>query len=100
MSVLISAIAPENVEAATRVASRAELLSGVLVSEDPTRARVAHSGRPVRRVAAKLKCRPANRTFADVAQLVEHFTRNEGVRGSSPRVGSGFSEGCWILRTL
>ena len=27
---------------------------------------------------------------ADVAQLVEHFTRNEGVRGSSPRVG--FSE--------
>ena len=24
---------------------------------------------------------------ADVAQLVEHFTRNEGVRGSSPRVG-------------
>ena len=25
---------------------------------------------------------------ADVAQLVEHFTRNEGVRGSSPRVGS------------
>jgi Protein of unknown function, DUF488 len=26
---------------------------------------------------------------ADVAQLVEHFTRNEGVRGSSPRVGSG-----------
>ncbi len=29
---------------------------------------------------------PAN---ADVAQLVEHFTRNEGVRGSSPRVGLG-----------
>ena len=27
---------------------------------------------------------------ADVAQLVEHFTRNEGVRGSNPRVG--FSE--------
>ena len=26
-------------------------------------------------------------TLADVAQLVEHFTRNEGVRGSSPRVG-------------
>jgi hypothetical protein len=25
---------------------------------------------------------------ADVAQLAEHFTRNEGVRGSSPRVGS------------
>ena len=28
---------------------------------------------------------------ADVAQLVEHFTRNEGVRGSSPRVGSASS---------
>ena len=28
------------------------------------------------------------RARADVAQLVEHFTRNEGVRGSSPRVGS------------
>ena len=25
---------------------------------------------------------------ADVAQLVEHFTRNEGVPGSSPGVGS------------
>jgi hypothetical protein len=30
---------------------------------------------------------------ADVAQLVEHFTRNEGVRGSSPRVGSGTRPG-------
>src|SRR4051812_5900323 len=28
------------------------------------------------------------RSFADVAQLVEHFTRNEGVPGSSPGVGS------------
>jgi hypothetical protein len=27
------------------------------------------------------------RPAADVAQLVEHFTRNEGVRGSNPRVG-------------
>ena len=26
--------------------------------------------------------------LADVAQLVEHFTRNEGVSGSSPLVGS------------
>ena len=26
---------------------------------------------------------------ADVAQLVEHFTRNEGVPGSSPGVGLG-----------
>ena len=31
-------------------------------------------------------CPPAGR--ADVAQLVEHITRNDGVRGSSPRVGS------------
>lgn len=30
---------------------------------------------------------PYNALRADVAQLVEHFTRNEGVRGSSPRVG-------------
>jgi hypothetical protein len=28
------------------------------------------------------------RSFADVAQLVEHFTRNEGVPGSNPGVGS------------
>ena len=29
---------------------------------------------------------------ADMAQLVEHFIRNERVRGSSPRVGSsGFT---------
>jgi hypothetical protein len=28
-----------------------------------------------------------SRSSADVAQLVEHFTRNEGVRGSNPRVG-------------
>ena len=27
------------------------------------------------------------RSIADVAQLVEHFTRNEGVPGSSPGVG-------------
>ena len=42
---------------------------------------------------------PAN---ADVAQLVEHFTRNEGVRGSSPRVGSqvGGSRGGSLLPPL
>src|SRR5215207_9526706 len=34
------------------------------------------------RAAARLRPR------ADVAQLVEHFTRNEGVPGSSPGVGS------------
>jgi hypothetical protein len=34
----------------------------------------------------KIHEKPAN---ADVAQLVEHFTRNEGVPGSSPGVGSG-----------
>lgn len=36
---------------------------------------------------------PAN---ADVAQLVEHFTRNEGVPGSSPGVGSQ-RPGAWIV---
>jgi hypothetical protein len=30
---------------------------------------------------------PAGGPPADVAQLVEHFTRNEGVPGSSPGVG-------------
>jgi hypothetical protein len=29
----------------------------------------------------------ARRAVADVAQLVEHFTRNEGVSGSNPLVG-------------
>ena len=41
---------------------------------------------PAKRAKAGLTCR----TYADVAQLVEHFTRNEGVRGSSPRVGFAF----------
>jgi hypothetical protein len=31
--------------------------------------------------------------LADVAQLVEHFTRNEGVAGSSPAVGFGSTQG-------
>jgi hypothetical protein len=31
---------------------------------------------------------PESPATADVAQLVEHFTRNEGVPGSSPGVGS------------
>src|SRR5213075_2533235 len=39
-------------------------------------------------------CRP----FADVAQLVEHFTRNEGVPGSSPGVGFAFERGFRTLR--
>jgi hypothetical protein len=36
----------------------------------------------------RLRLAPEGPAHADVAQLVEHFTRNEGVRGSSPRVGS------------
>src|SRR3954466_7176227 len=32
---------------------------------------------------------------ADVAQLVEHFTRNEGVPGSSPGVGSSSQPVAW-----
>lgn len=31
---------------------------------------------------------PAEGPLADVAQLAEHFTRNEGVSGSNPLVGS------------
>jgi hypothetical protein len=52
---------------------------------------------PVRRSGAAARswlpaidrARPALHSdgLADVAQLVEHFTRNEGVRGSNPRVG-------------
>jgi len=38
-----------------------------------------------RQRSRKIQEIPAN---ADVAQLVEHFTRNEGVPGSSPGVGS------------
>ena len=44
---------------------------------------------PARRRSRRLGSIGVRRVFADVAQLVEHFTRNEGVRGSSPRVGSG-----------
>ena len=35
------------------------------------------------------------RTLADVAQLVEHFTRNEGVPGSNPGVGFGEGAAKW-----
>ncbi len=41
-----------------------------------------------RQRSRKIQEIPAN---ADVAQLVEHFTRNEGVPGSIPGVGSGKS---------
>ena len=54
----------------------------------------ALAGRMAGRTAVKLPAARERkgllcRTFADVAQLVEHFTRNEGVPGSSPGVGSG-----------
>jgi hypothetical protein len=42
-----------------------------------------------RHAAVRCGSKPLRTANADVAQLVEHFTRNEGVRGSSPRVGSG-----------
>ena len=53
----------------------------------------ALAGRMAGRTAVKLPAARERkgllcRTFADVAQLVEHFTRNEGVPGSSPGVGS------------
>jgi hypothetical protein len=34
---------------------------------------------------------------ADVAQLVEHFTRNEGVSGSNPLIGFFFPADDWLL---
>ena len=37
---------------------------------------------------------------ADVAQLVEHFTRNEGVPGSSPGVGSCELAGNWLVSSV
>src|SRR4051812_9768052 len=41
------------------------------------------------------------RAFADVAQLAEHFTRNEGVPGSSPGVGSDlFPANTWFCPGL
>jgi hypothetical protein len=43
----------------------------------PVQPKIGAESRKVREIPAS----------ADVAQLVEHFTRNEGVRGSSPRVG-------------
>jgi len=43
---------------------------------------------PVAAVGEKLGGGAILLVAADVAQLVEHFTRNEGVRGSNPRVGS------------
>jgi hypothetical protein len=43
-------------------------------------------GEDVRRVHPA-RTRRYSRSPADVAQLVEHFTRNEGVPGSSPGVG-------------
>ena len=39
-----------------------------------------------------------HRRLADVAQLVEHFTRNEGVPGSSPGVGLGRGRSTAIAR--
>jgi hypothetical protein len=54
-----------------------------------------HSPRPLFNASAQppfvrgfdsVQCR-YSKGLADVAQLVEHFTRNEGVRGSNPRVG-------------
>jgi hypothetical protein len=44
----------------------------------PSQPEIGEESRKVREVPAS----------ADVAQLVEHFTRNEGVPGSSPGVGS------------
>src|SRR5450755_3638261 len=56
-------------------------LPGAAIDHDfaaPVQPKIGPGTRKIREI-------PAN---ADVAQLVEHFTRNEGVPGSSPGVGS------------
>jgi hypothetical protein len=57
-------------------------LPGAAIDHDfaaPVQPKIGPGTRKIREI-------PAN---ADVAQLVEHFTRNEGVPGSSPGVGFG-----------
>ena len=69
---------------APRVPSRGANVGYACPQQRPTRicctraARNPYGSQRIREI-------PAN---ADVAQLVEHFTRNEGVPGSSPGVGS------------
>ena len=59
----------------------------------------ADDGRCVGRLEAGVRGRAArgqpvtSPRSADVAQLVEHFTRNEGVPGSNPGVGFPFQSG-------
>jgi O-methyltransferase len=58
----------------------------------PARADRSETGYGVRRDGRRVRMIPRagsgySSGLADVAQLVEHFTRNEGVRGSNPRVG-------------
>src|SRR6478672_9537347 len=64
-------------------------ISAVLIGVDSTAVVVRSSGRSRAASAARRAgyTGPAS-SLADVAQLVEHFTRNEGVPGSSPGVGS------------
>ena len=57
-------------------------LPGAAIDHDfaaPVQPKIGPGTRKIRKIPAS----------ADVAQLVEHFTRNEGVPGSSPGVGSG-----------
>src|SRR5215212_136554 len=58
----------------------------------PTRRRRRRVARAGDGAGESVRRRPARRLDfarrADVAQLVEHFTRNEGVSGSNPLVGS------------
>ena len=53
-----------------------------------------------RRTLIGTSCGAAVRDPADVAQLVEHFTRNEGVPGSSPGVGFRFQADSMALHGL
>ena len=75
------AVVPHLATVATRQVTQCNLPSAGGVPQRKTGGTLLPSR--ARRVEAALHLRLA----ADVAQLVEHFTRNEGVPGSSPGVG-------------
>jgi hypothetical protein len=71
----------KNAVLASEPGKRRLRLRGAAIDHDfaaPVQPKVGPGTRKIREIPAS----------ADVAQLVEHFTRNEGVPGSSPGVGS------------
>ena len=68
---------------------RPERRSGPVELDERRRA----APRGIRRARGRAEPELNSRLLADVAQLVEHFTRNEGVPGSSPGVGFNLRAG-------